>query len=506
MRFGPGYRARHLRSHLLRRDDAGDVLDRTALARRRPGHDRAGRWRPAAAARQLARVVAAAAGLRGGACRAAIRATSIARARSSLADAESPGRVARRQGAVGRDPSRRTISGVRCTTVGSSSGRQGTSPPTQAAVDVFVAVYGLGRRRRRGNDLVQQRHLRHERKSLATEVHRKRRRWPTAIDARRCAKSMVLAANGERRVVWYWFVVGERPVARSSRPRRWRPIASSPAAPTPSESSRCRQPSGDWSAGKAASVRRSARCLRGAGFLSRGLPAMSVARTPLVAHVIYRLDFGGLENGSSTSSTACRGIATGTRSSASPASARSSVARIAARATSRSSAIGKRPGKDPAAYGRVWRTLRRLRPAIVHTRNLGTVDMQWVAWAAGCADGCTASTVGKRRIPQGRNPRSLRIRRACRPAIHRYVPMSRDLARWLERRRAGQAGEASGSCTTVSTPNDSRHPWQGGQPATGRSRSARSAGSIRSRTRRNCCAPARRSPHRTLRWVHASGC
>ena len=34
--------------------------------------------------------------------------------------------------------------------------------------------------------------------------------------------------------------------------------------------------------------------------------------------------------------------------------------------------------------------------------------------------------------PCGRNPRSLRIRRACRPVIHRYVPMSQDIAHWLE--------------------------------------------------------------------------
>ena len=46
-----------------------------------------------------------------------------------------------------------------------------------------------------------------------------------------------------------------------------------------------------------------------------------------------------------------------------------------------------------------------------------------------CAHGCTASTAGRRPIRRGCNPRGLRIRRACRPVIHRYVPMSRDIAR-----------------------------------------------------------------------------
>jgi sugar transferase (PEP-CTERM/EpsH1 system associated) len=35
--------------------------------------------------------------------------------------------------------------------------------------------------------------------------------------------------------------------------------------------------------------------------------------------------------------------------------------------------------------------------------------------------------------PRGLDPKGLRIRRACRPVIHCYVPMSRDLAQWLER-------------------------------------------------------------------------
>ncbi len=77
--------------------------------------------------------------------------------------------------------------------------------------------------------------------------------------------------------------------------------------------------------------------------------------------------------------------------------------------------------------------LRRLRPDIVHTRNIGTVDLQWVAAAAGVrhrVHGEHGWAVGDAR---GQDPRNLRIRRACRPVINRYVAISRDIAGWLER-------------------------------------------------------------------------
>lgn len=159
---------------------------------------------------------------------------------------------------------------------------------------------------------------------------------------------------------------------------------------------------------------------------------MSVERTPLVAHIIFKLDIGGLENGLVNlvnrmprdryrhAIVCLSGFGQDFR-------------RRLQREDVEVIAIGKRPGKDPAAYWRVWRTLRRLRPAIVHTRNLGTVDMQWVAWAAGATRRVHGEHGWEASDPTGRNPRSLRIRRACRPAIHRYVPMSRDLGRWLER-------------------------------------------------------------------------
>ncbi|MDP1205729.1 glycosyltransferase, partial [Klebsiella pneumoniae] len=45
-------------------------------------------------------------------------------------------------------------------------------------------------------------------------------------------------------------------------------------------------------------------------------------------------------------------------------------------------ALNKPPGQGLWLYPRVYRLLRELRPAVVHTRNLGAMEFQWPAWAA----------------------------------------------------------------------------------------------------------------------------
>jgi len=159
---------------------------------------------------------------------------------------------------------------------------------------------------------------------------------------------------------------------------------------------------------------------------------MSAGAAPLIVHVIHRLDFGGLENG-----------LVNLVNRLPPERYRHAIVCLAGfnlairarilRPDVEVLSLDKQPGKDPAAYLRMWRVLRQRRPAIVHTRNLGTVDMQWVAALAAVPHRVHGEHGWELGDPQGLSPRSLRIRRACRPVIHRYVPMSQDSARWLER-------------------------------------------------------------------------
>jgi sugar transferase (PEP-CTERM/EpsH1 system associated) len=58
--------------------------------------------------------------------------------------------------------------------------------------------------------------------------------------------------------------------------------------------------------------------------------------------------------------------------------------------------------------------------------------MQWVALAAGIRHRVHGEHGWEASDPKGQNRKGLRIRRACRPVIQRYVPMSQDIARWLK--------------------------------------------------------------------------
>jgi sugar transferase (PEP-CTERM/EpsH1 system associated) len=150
----------------------------------------------------------------------------------------------------------------------------------------------------------------------------------------------------------------------------------------------------------------------------------------LICHIIHRLDYGGLENGLINlinqlpadrfrHAVVClsNGTAFQTRIE------RPDVSVIE---------IGKRPGKDPVAYLRVFRTLRELKPDIVHTRNLPALDMLPVARLAGV-----------RRLIHGehgldvleltsRAQRYTWLRRLTRPFVQQYIAVSQDLADWLE--------------------------------------------------------------------------
>ena len=153
-------------------------------------------------------------------------------------------------------------------------------------------------------------------------------------------------------------------------------------------------------------------------------------RVPLIVHVIYRLDYGGLENG--LVNLLNRLPTTKFRHAIVCLAGYSDFRKRIQRDDVEVYSLDKRPGKDLGVYVRFWRLLRKLRPDVVHTRNLGTIDMQLVALFAGVPARVHGEHGWDASDPLGVNPRTLLIRRVCRRAIQRYIAMSRDLARWLE--------------------------------------------------------------------------
>jgi sugar transferase (PEP-CTERM/EpsH1 system associated) len=149
-----------------------------------------------------------------------------------------------------------------------------------------------------------------------------------------------------------------------------------------------------------------------------------------IAHVLYRFDTGGLENGvvnliNALPAGRFRHVVIAI-DRVEPAFAarvqRSDVEFIALR---------KPPGPTAREFPRLFNLFRRLRPDIVHTRNLGTLDCQLPAWAAGVPvriHGEHGRDVGDL---DGSNRKNQWNRRLLSPFVQQWVALSRDLASTL---------------------------------------------------------------------------
>lgn len=174
-----------------------------------------------------------------------------------------------------------------------------------------------------------------------------------------------------------------------------------------------------------------------------------MTRQPLIAHIVFRFDVGGLENG--LVNLVNRLPEHEFRHAIIALTEATDFRKRITRADVVVHAIGKRPGKDLAAYLRLYRLLRQLRPAVVHTRNYGTLDCQLVAFLARvpfCIHGEHGWDIHD---PDGTNRKYQRVRRLLNPLIGRFVAVSRDLERWLLERVGIPARKVQRICNGVDT-------------------------------------------------------
>ena len=180
---------------------------------------------------------------------------------------------------------------------------------------------------------------------------------------------------------------------------------------------------------------------------------MTPPEPPLVLHVIHHLTTGGLENGLVNLINAMPRTAF-----------RHAIACIEDYSSFRDRLAD--PSVEVVALHRsrigVWRMrrelfrlFRRLKPAIVHTRNLSGLDAQLPARAAGV-----------RRIVHGEHGwdvddihgtgrRPALLRRLHAPLVDRYITVSKDLERYLVQRSASRR-RGSRKSTMASTPHGLR--------------------------------------------------
>jgi sugar transferase (PEP-CTERM/EpsH1 system associated) len=155
-----------------------------------------------------------------------------------------------------------------------------------------------------------------------------------------------------------------------------------------------------------------------------------LAAPSLIAHVVYRFDYGGLENGLVNLINATQGRSIRHCVIALTEAADAFRDRIRAPGVQVHS-LGKKPGKDIMAYFRFCRLIRRLRPAILHTRNMGTLDCSVLGRISG-AEICIHGEHGWDVYdPEGTNAKYKLMRRVANGSVKRFITVSADLERWL---------------------------------------------------------------------------
>ena len=113
-------------------------------------------------------------------------------------------------------------------------------------------------------------------------------------------------------------------------------------------------------------------------------------------------------------------------------------------------ALHKRPGKDPAYLFRLWRLLRQLKPDIVHSRNLTTLECQAIAWLSGCAIRIHGEH-GWDSESDKTSARPAKLRRLFKPLISHYIALSYEGEQYLQQQVGVDQQRISRICNGVDT-------------------------------------------------------
>lgn len=176
---------------------------------------------------------------------------------------------------------------------------------------------------------------------------------------------------------------------------------------------------------------------------------MAPQQSRLIVHIIYRLGIGGLENGLVNIINLLpedryrHAIICLTESTDfSQRLRRNDVAIFE---------IHKRPGQDWASFFKVYRLLKQLKPAIVHTRNLGAIEYQLCAFFAGVPYRLHGEHGWDVFDPDGSNVKYQWLRRLLGVLIHRFIPLSHQLQDYLQDKVGIPEAKINRICNGVDT-------------------------------------------------------
>ncbi len=156
---------------------------------------------------------------------------------------------------------------------------------------------------------------------------------------------------------------------------------------------------------------------------------MATDPRPRVAHVVFRFDTGGLENG--VVNLINHLPAERWRHAVIALTEVTEFKRRVQVPDVEFIALNKAPGHALPLYPRLWRLFRRLRPAIVHTRNLAALEAAVPARLAGVRVRVHGEHGRDIEDLDGSSLHHQRLRRLYKPCITHYVALSRELERYL---------------------------------------------------------------------------
>lgn len=148
---------------------------------------------------------------------------------------------------------------------------------------------------------------------------------------------------------------------------------------------------------------------------------------PLILHVVHRFATGGLENGVVNLINRMPAYRHAVLALTEAGEFRHRIRRDDVGII----ALHKPPGHGSRLYRPLAGLLRSLQPAVMHTRNLGPLEMQPAAAWAGVPVRIHGEHGRELNDLDGNNRRMQWIRRAYSPFVHRYIALSRDLQHYL---------------------------------------------------------------------------
>lgn len=149
---------------------------------------------------------------------------------------------------------------------------------------------------------------------------------------------------------------------------------------------------------------------------------------PLVVHLIYKLDFGGLEN--MLVQRINRMPATAYRHAVVALTDITDFANKISKPGVGLYALHKRPGSSPGTHLALWKLLRQLRPAVLHTYNLSAIEYAPAALLAGVPVRINGAHGRELSDPDGLNQRHKQLRRLMLPFYDCCYGNSADLVAW----------------------------------------------------------------------------